>query len=64
MPDEHPPLEQPERTFAQTRLNPPLLADPLLDRPRLLRQLQEAVLTHRLTLISAPAGSGKTTLAA
>ena len=30
-------------------------------RPQLLEKLDEA-LTHRLTLVSAPAGSGKTTL--
>ncbi len=64
MPEERFLLEPFERTFAQTRLTPPLLANQLLERPRLLRQLEEAVFTHRLTLISAPAGSGKTTLAA
>ena len=63
MSEEKFPLEPLERTYAQTRLNPPLLADPFLDRPHLLHQLAEAVSTHRLTLISAPAGSGKTTLA-
>ena len=62
--DEDPLLEHPERTFAQTRLNPPLLADHIVERPRLLHQLGEAVLTYRLVLISAPAGSGKSTLAA
>ena len=64
MSEEQFPLEAIERTFAQTRLNPPLLADPLLERLYLLHQLAQAVSTHRLTLISAPAGSGKTTLAA
>ena len=44
-------------------LSPPLPAD-FLPRPRLLAALQKAVTGHRLTLISAPAGSGKTTLAA
>ena len=62
--DEHASLGQPDRRFALTRLNPPLLADHLLERSRLYRQLRDAVLTYRLTLVSAPAGSGKTTLAA
>jgi LuxR family transcriptional regulator, maltose regulon positive regulatory protein len=35
----------------------------LIDRPRLLNKLQRA-LEHRLTLVSAPPGYGKTTLAA
>src|SRR5579864_1938344 len=64
MSDEHFSLEQLERGFARTRLNPPLLDRQLLERPQLLHRLGEAVLAHQLTLISAPAGSGKTTLAA
>src|SRR5262245_35767421 len=35
----------------------------LIDRPRLLNKLQKA-LEHKLTLVSAPPGYGKTTLAA
>lgn len=50
--------------MAQTRLSPPPLPDDFLARPRLLDALQLAIGAHRLTLISAPAGSGKTTLAA
>lgn len=51
-------------TVAHTKLLPPPLPEDFLPRPRLLAALQEAVHAHRLTLISAPAGSGKTTLAA
>src|SRR5258706_3478692 len=35
---------------------------PVIDRPRLLRKLEGAV-NHKLTVISAPPGYGKTTLA-
>lgn len=44
----------------QTKLRPPMLRHPMVPRPR----LTEALLDRRaLTVISAPAGSGKTTLA-
>ncbi len=64
MTDEHTPLRPPEQGIAQTRLSPPLLAEHVLERPRLAGRFLEAVMAHRLTLVSAPAGSGKTTLAA
>ena len=41
----------------------PVMNAPVLERPRLLRLLTEAVAAGPLTLISAPAGSGKTVLA-
>jgi LuxR family maltose regulon positive regulatory protein len=44
-----------------TRLQPPPLPRSLLTRERLLRRL-DAAFEHRLTLLCAPAGSGKTTL--
>ncbi len=47
----------------RTKLTPPRLHSALLARPALLARLDEG-LSRRLTVISAPAGSGKTTLAA
>jgi LuxR family maltose regulon positive regulatory protein len=41
----------------------PVMNAPVLERPRLLSLLTEAVAAGPLTLISAPAGSGKTVLA-
>ena len=43
-----------------TKLHRPRPSAPLVPRPRLLEELN-AGLRHRLTLISAPAGYGKTT---
>ena len=48
--------------FPQTKFHAPYLGADILLRPNLIHQLQQAIATHRLTLISAPAGSGKTTL--
>lgn len=48
----------------KTKFYPPLPAADDLPRLRLLETLQNTVTARRLTLISAPAGSGKTTLAA
>jgi LuxR family maltose regulon positive regulatory protein len=50
--------------IVQTKLYPPQLRPDLIPRQRLLETLSQAVLRHRLTLISAPAGYGKTTLLA
>jgi len=44
-----------------SQLQVPRLPRTLVERPRLLKQL-DAALTHPLTLLSAPAGYGKTTL--
>ena len=46
----------------QTRLNPPVLPDDLIMRPNLMEKLNKGT-KHKLTLLSAPAGYGKTTLA-
>ncbi|MEV2218456.1 protein kinase [Nocardia vinacea] len=48
---------------ASTKYRPPTSARPLVDRPRLLRKLQEGG-NRRLLLIHAPPGFGKSTLAA
>ncbi len=48
-------------TLLSLRLSPPRLPDSLVERSRLLSEL-DAVFSHPLTLISAAAGSGKTTL--
>jgi LuxR family maltose regulon positive regulatory protein len=46
-----------------TKLHVPPPRPDLVPRPRLLRRLEEGLhLGHRLTLVSAPAGFGKTTL--
>ena len=48
--------------LALTTPAPPAPRPDLIARTRLFDVLQQALLTCRLTLISAPAGSGKTTL--
>ncbi len=49
----------------KTKLHIPPVRPELVSRPRLIRRLDEALhLVHRLTLVSAPAGYGKTTLVA
>ena len=48
-------------TLIRTKLHRPRLRSDLVDRPRLLTQLECGV-EHKVTLISAPAGYGKTTL--
>ncbi|GHO85361.1 helix-turn-helix transcriptional regulator [Dictyobacter formicarum] len=45
----------------ETKLHPPLLPAKLVKRTRLLEQLDTS-LTRKLTILQAPAGSGKTTL--
>lgn len=47
-----------------TKVIPPQLGDDILPRPKVAGQLYRAIMEKRLTLISAPAGSGKTVLAA
>jgi LuxR family maltose regulon positive regulatory protein len=48
-------------SLLQTKLYIPLVRSDLVPRPRLIERLNEG-LQHKLTLISAPAGFGKTTL--
>jgi LuxR family maltose regulon positive regulatory protein len=49
--------------FLRTKLLPPRPAPSLLPRPRLTERMQQN-LTYAVTLVTAPAGSGKTTLVA
>ena len=55
------PLSEQKGMLLSTKLSPPRLPISLVERSRLLREL-DAVRSHRLTLVSASAGSGKTTL--
>src|SRR5256884_5312757 len=55
------PLSEQKGMLLSTKLSPPRLPISLVERSRLLREL-DAVHSHRLTLVSASAGSGKTTL--
>ena len=54
---------QPPTFFLRTKLLPPRPAPSLLPRPRLNERLEQN-LAHAVTLVTAPAGSGKTTLVA
>jgi ATP/maltotriose-dependent transcriptional regulator MalT len=53
-------LEQ-KGALLSTKLYPPRLPNSLVERSRLLKEL-DAIYSHPLTLVSASAGSGKTTL--
>src|SRR5258708_5539282 len=55
------PVSEHTTTLLSTKLVPPRLPIFLVDRPRLLHDLDTAW-THPLTLVSSSAGSGKTTL--
>ena len=50
----------PAQAFALTKIQPPRLRSTLIARPGLEQQLGDALATARLTLLSAPAGYGKT----
>ena len=50
--------------FPQTKLYPPQVSSEVLHRPRLVEAVHQAITTKRLTLLSAPAGAGKTTIIA
>lgn len=45
----------------QTKFQPPLLPTDFVPRPKLLTTFHQTITNHQLTLISAPAGYGKTT---
>jgi len=53
-------MDMPHLSWAR-KLCVPVPGPDLIDRPRLLKRLEEGA-SHRLTIISAPAGFGKTTL--
>ena len=57
-------LAIPQHWFPYTKLQPPQLGHHLVVRSRLSAQLFEAINQHKLTLVAAPAGSGKTSLLA
>src|SRR5919205_4038678 len=61
--DTQPPVPQLPTFFLRTKLLPPRPAPSLLPRPRLTERLEQN-LQHAVTLVTAPAGSGKTTLVA
>lgn len=50
--------------LAATKLRPPQLRQDIIQRKQLLATLYDAIISHPLTLVSAPAGYGKTTLLA
>ena len=52
-----------EARLIQTKLHPPYVSEELIERPELLRRLSQSS-DRQFTLISAPAGYGKTTLIA
>ena len=57
------PLKRQSNWILSTKLNPPLIRSDIVDRPHLLARLERDV-RRALTLIAAPAGYGKSTLAA
>jgi LuxR family maltose regulon positive regulatory protein len=50
--------------LAETKFHPPLLGEDVIPRRQLLDDLRNRLVAHPLTLLSAPAGYGKTTLLA
>lgn len=50
--------------LVRTKISPPLVRDDIVPRRHLLDSLDDATISHPLTLLSAPAGYGKTTLLA
>jgi LuxR family maltose regulon positive regulatory protein len=57
-------LNQSRYLLTETKLHPPLVHQDIIPRPSLLHELHSLIVTHPLTLLSAPAGYGKTTLLA
>ncbi len=58
------PVALPAHWFPYTKLHPPQGGRQLVQRTRLYNQISQTIAQHKLTLISAPAGSGTTVLAA
>jgi LuxR family maltose regulon positive regulatory protein len=54
----------PQHWLAETKFSPPLLRGDVIPRQHLLDDLRRRLNAHPLTLLSAPAGYGKTTLLA
>ena len=52
------------KMFPRTKLLSPRLDDQMVGRPELVARIARAAISRRLTLLAAPAGSGKTTMAA
>lgn len=50
--------------FVETKLRPPVLRADVIPRSRVLHVVSDAIRSHPLTLVSAPAGYGKTTVLA
>jgi LuxR family maltose regulon positive regulatory protein len=55
---------EPQLWLAETKFSPPLLREDVIPRRRLLEDLRSRLDAYPLTLLSAPAGYGKTTLLA
>ncbi|MFN2290178.1 MAG: LuxR C-terminal-related transcriptional regulator [Anaerolineae bacterium] len=55
-------LSKPQTWLAETKFSPPLLPRDVIPRKHLLEDLHRSLDSYPLTLLSAPAGYGKTTL--
>lgn len=55
---------EPRHWLAETKFHPPLLREDIIPRQNLLNDLRSLLASQPLTLLSAPAGYGKTTLLA
>lgn len=55
------PTPKPKGELLATKFIPPEIAEDVVARPQLNAELYQAVSSRRLTLLSAPAGAGKTT---
>ncbi|MGD2165656.1 MAG: hypothetical protein PVH50_09005, partial [Anaerolineae bacterium] len=55
---------EPQQWLAETKFSPPLLREDVIRRRRLLENVRNSLDSYPLTLLSAPAGYGKTTLLA